>query len=207
MGTGPLAQQSRSFKQEEEELLVDRCRQGDRDSFAELMRLHQKQIYNFTYRMLGSEEEAEDLTQDIFVAAFRGIRKFRGEAKFSTWLYRIALNQTRNRIKYLVRRDFFAKQSRRLRSSEENPWENPDLLADIAPTPEQWTLTKSLAIQVQGCLNQMAPQARQILLLRDVQGFSYEELSEMLSLNPGTVKSRLHRARAALQECLADKLE
>jgi RNA polymerase sigma-70 factor (ECF subfamily) len=206
MGTGPLAQQSRSFKQEEE-LLVDRCRQGDRDSFAELMRLHQKQIYNFTYRMLGSEEEAEDLTQDIFVAAFRGIRKFRGEAKFSTWLYRIALNQTRNRIKYLARRDFFAKQSRRLRSSEENPWENPDLLADIAPTPEQWTLTKSLAIQVQGCLNQMAPQARQILLLRDVQGFSYEELSEMLSLNPGTVKSRLHRARAALQECLADKLE
>ncbi len=207
MGTGPLAQQSRSFKQKEEQLLVDRCRQGDRDSFAELMRLHQKQIYNFTYRMLGSEEEAEDLTQDIFVAAFRGIRKFRGEAKFSTWLYRIALNQTRNRIKYLARRDFFAKQSRRLRPSEESPWENPELLADIAPTPEQWTLTKSLAIQVQGCLNQMAPQAKQILLLRDVQGFSYEELSEMLSLNPGTVKSRLHRARAALQECLADKLE
>jgi len=202
-----LAQQSRSFKQEEEQLLVDRCRQGDRDSFAELMRLHQKQIYNFTYRMLGSEEEAEDLTQDIFVAAFRGIRRFRGEAKFSTWLYRIALNQTRNRIKYLARRDFFARQSRRLRPGEESPWENPELLADIAPTPEQWTLSKSLAIQVQSCLNQMAPQARQILLLRDVQGFSYEELSEMLSLNPGTVKSRLHRARAALQECLADKLE
>lgn len=202
-----MAQQSRSFKQEEEQLLVDRCRQGDRDSFAELMRLHQKQIYNFTYRMLGSEEEAEDLTQDIFVAAFRGIRRFRGEAKFSTWLYRIALNQTRNRIKYLARRDFFARQSRRLRPGEESPWENPELLADIAPTPEQWTLSKSLAIQVQSCLNQMAPQARQILLLRDVQGFSYEELSEMLSLNPGTVKSRLHRARAALQECLADKLE
>jgi len=207
MGTGPLAQQSRSFKHEEEQLLVDRCRQGDRDSFAQLMRLHQKQIYNFTYRMLGNEEEAEDLTQDIFVAAFRGIRRFRGEAKFSTWLYRIALNQTRNRIKYLARRDFFARQSRRSGSTEERPWENPELLADIAPTPEQWTLTKSLATQVQKCLNQMGPQARQILVLRDVQGFSYEELSEMLSLNPGTVKSRLHRARAALQKCLADKLE
>jgi RNA polymerase sigma-70 factor (ECF subfamily) len=207
MGTGPLAQQSRSFEHEEEQLLVDRCRQGDSDSFAQLMRLHQRQIYNFTYRMLGSEEEAEDLTQDIFVAAFRGIRKFRGEAKFSTWLYRIALNQTRNRIKYLARRDFFAKQSRRSRSREESPWENPELLADIAPTPEQWTLTKSLATQVQNCLNQMVPEARQILVLRDVQGFSYEELSEMLSLNPGTVKSRLHRARAALQKCLADKLE
>jgi RNA polymerase sigma-70 factor (ECF subfamily) len=207
MGTAPLAQQNRSVKREEEQLLVDRCRQGDRDSFAQLMRLHEKQIYNFTYRMLGDEEEAEDLTQDIFVAAFRGIRRFRGEAKFSTWLYRIALNQTRNRIKYLSRRNFFAKQSRRAQHREESPWENPEFLADTNPSPEQWTLTKSMATQVQECLNQMAPQTRQILVLRDVQGFSYEELSEMLSLNPGTVKSRLHRARAALQQCLADKLE
>jgi RNA polymerase sigma-70 factor (ECF subfamily) len=207
MGTGPLAQQTRSVKREEEQLLVDRCRQGDRESFAQLMRLHERQIYNFTYRMLGDEEEAEDLTQDIFVAAFKGIRKFRGEAKFSTWLYRIALNQTRNRIKYLSRRDFFAKQSRRVQYRQESPWENPDLLPDSAPTPEQWTLTKSMAAQVQECLNQIPPQARQILVMRDVQGFSYEELSEMLSLNPGTVKSRLHRARSALQQCLADKLE
>ena len=207
METRSLAAQSRSVKWEEEKLLVDRCRRGDRDSFAQLMRLHERQIYNFTYRMLGNEEEAEDLTQDIFVAAFRGIRKFRGEAKFSTWLYRIALNQTRNRIKYLSRRDFFAKQSRRVQHREESPWENPELLADSAPTPEQLTLTKSMAIQVQQCLNQIPPQARQILVLRDVQGFSYEELSEMLSLNLGTVKSRLHRARASLQECLADKLE
>jgi RNA polymerase sigma-70 factor (ECF subfamily) len=207
MGTGPLAQQNRSVKREEEQLLVDRCRQGDRESFAQLMRLHERQIYNFTYRMLGDEEEAEDLTQDIFVAAFKGIRKFRGEAKFSTWLYRIALNQTRNRIKYLSRRDFFAKQSRRVQYRQESPWENPDLLPDSAPTPEQWTLTKSMAAQVQECLNQIPPQARQILVMRDVQGFSYEELSVMLSLNPGTVKSRLHRARSALQQCLADKLE
>ena len=207
MGTAPLAQENRSAKREEEQLLVDRCRQGDRDSFGQLMRLHEKQIYNFTYRMLGDEEEAEDLTQDIFVAAFKGIRKFRGEAKFSTWLYRIALNQTRNRIKYLSRRNFFAKQSRRAHYREECPWENPEFLADTNPTPEQWTLTKSMATQVQECLNQLAPQTRQILVLRDVQGFSYEELSEMLSLNPGTVKSRLHRARAALQQCLADKLE
>ena len=207
MGTGPLAQQTRSVKREEEQLLVDRCRQGDRESFAQLMRLHEKQIFNFTYRMLGDEEEAEDLTQDIFVAAFKGIRKFRGEAKFSTWLYRIALNQTRNRIKYLSRRDFFAKQNRRAQHKEESPWENPEFLPDNAPTPEQWTLTKSMAAQVQECLNQIPPQARQILVLRDVQGFSYEELSEMLSLNPGTVKSRLHRARSALQQRLADKLE
>jgi RNA polymerase sigma-70 factor (ECF subfamily) len=171
------------------------------------MRLHEKQIYNFTYRMLGNEGEAEDLTQDIFIAAFRGIRSFRGEAKFSTWLYRIALNQARNRIKYLSRRKFFARQARRADYGAKMVSESPEGLADSAPTPEQWTIMKDLAAQVQECLNQIPHQARQILILRDVQGFSYDELSEMLSLKPGTVKSRLHRARAALRECLAGKLE
>ena len=98
MGTESLAQHSSGVKRQEEQLLVDRCRRGDRESFAQLMRLHEKQIYNFTYRMLGSEGEAEDLTQDIFIAAFRGIRSFRGEAKFSTWLYRIAHNLAINAV-------------------------------------------------------------------------------------------------------------
>ena len=207
MGTESLAQNSSGVKRQEEQLLVDRCRRGDRESFAQLMRLHEKQIYNFTYRMLGSEGEAEDLTQDIFIAAFRGIRSFRGEAKFSTWLYRIALNQARNRIKYLSRRNFFARQTRRADYGANTASESPEGLADSAPTPEQWTMTKDLAAQLQECLNQIPPQARQILVLRDVQGFSYDELSEMLSLRPGTVKSRLHRARAAMRDCLSEKLE
>ena len=207
MGTESLAQHSSSVKRQEEQLLVDRCRRGDRESFAQLMRLHEKQIYNFTYRMLGSEGEAEDLTQDIFIAAFRGIRSFRGEAKFSTWLYRIALNQARNRIKYLSRRNFFARQSRRTDYEANRVSESPEGLPDSAPTPEQWTMTKDLAAHVQECLSQIPLQARQILVLRDIQGFSYDELSEMLSLKPGTVKSRLHRARAAMRECLSEKLE
>ena len=207
MGTKSLAHHSSSVKRQEEQLLVDRCRRGDRESFAQLMRLHEKQIYNFTYRMLGSEGEAEDLTQDIVIAAFRGIRSFRGEAKFSTWLYRIALNQARNRIKYLSRRNFFARQRRRADYGTNTVSESPEGLPDSAPTPEQWTMTKDLAAQVQECLNQIPLQARQILVLRDIQGFSYDELSEMLSLKSGTVKSRLHRARAALRECLSEKLE
>ena len=207
MGTESLAQHSSSVKRQEEQLLVDRCRRGDRESFAQLMRLHEKQIYNFTYRMLGSEGEAEDLTQDIFIAAFRGIRSFRGEAKFSTWLYRIALNQARNRIKYLSRRNFFVRQRRRADYGVNTASESIEALPDGAPTPEQWTMTRDLAAQVQECLNHIPPAARQILVLRDIQGFSYDELSEMLSLKPGTVKSRLHRARAAMRECLSEKLE
>jgi RNA polymerase sigma-70 factor (ECF subfamily) len=207
MGTESLAQHSSSVKRQEEQLLVDRCRRGDKESFAQLMRLHEKQIYNFTYRMLGSEGEAEDLTQDILIAAFRGIRSFRGEAKFSTWLYRIALNQARNRLKYLSRRNFFARQRRRTNYGVNTVSESPEGLPDSAPTPEQWTMTRDLAAQVQECLNHIPPQARQILVLRDIQGFSYNEMSAMLSLKPGTVKSRLHRARAAMRQCLSEKLE
>ena len=207
MDTGSLIQQSKSVQLEQEQVLVDRCRRGDKDAFARLMRLYEKQIYNYTYRMLGSEEEAEDLTQDIFVAAYRGIRGFRGEAKFSTWLYRIALNQTRNRIKYLSRRHYFARQARRAEPGSGLAAEHPEYIADDAPSPEQWIMSKDLASKAQECLNQLAHQARQILVLRDVQGFSYEELSEMLSLNLGTVKSRLHRARVALQENLAKQLD
>jgi RNA polymerase sigma-70 factor (ECF subfamily) len=207
MDTISLAQQSKSIQREQEQALVQHCRRGDREAFARLMRLYQRQIFNYTYRMLGNAEEAEDLTQDIFVAAFRGIRGFRGEAKFSTWLFRIALNQTRNRIKYLSRRNFFARQAKRAEPGNNFTAEYPEAIADSGPSPEQFTMTKDLVSKVQECLNQLGHQARQIIVLRDVQGFSYEELSQMLSLNLGTVKSRLHRARAALQECLAEYIE
>jgi RNA polymerase sigma-70 factor (ECF subfamily) len=206
MDTRSLAEQDSSTHKEEEQLLIRRCRRGDTEAFARLMRRYEKQIYNFTYRMLGSEEEAEDLTQDIFLAVFRGMGSFRAEAKFSTWLYRIALNQARNRVKYLTRRNLFARWAKpvaREQNSAPDPYEG---LADDAPSPEQWTVTYELADHVQQCLNQLPHQARQILVLRDVQGFSYEELSEILSLNQGTVKSRLHRARTTLQRCLADRL-
>lgn len=206
METITLAQQNSSIHTEEEQVLVDRCRQGDREAFTGLMLRYEKQIYNFTYRMLGNAEEAQDLTQDVFIAVFRGIKSFRAEAKFSTWLYRIALNQTRNRIKYLSRRNFFNRKTRPEEPGRTLSADNPEVLADPAPSPEHWAMTKDLAAQVQQCLDQMPPQSRQLLVLRDVQGFSYEELGEMLSLNQGTVKSRLHRARNTLQKHLAEKL-
>jgi RNA polymerase sigma-70 factor (ECF subfamily) len=207
MGERSLVQKNKSIQREEEKALVHRCRRGDMDAFARLMRLYEKQIYNYTYRMLGNYAEAEDLTQDIFIAAFRGIRRFRGDAKFSTWLYRIAMNQTRNRIKYLSRRNVFARRSRRAGRYNNSTADYLESIEDDGPSPEQWTMAKDLASRVEECLDQLGHQTRQILVLRDVQGFSYEELSEMLLLNLGTVKSRLHRARTAQQDCLARHLE
>jgi RNA polymerase sigma-70 factor (ECF subfamily) len=171
------------------------------------MQRYEKQIYNLVYRALGSKEEAEDLTQDIFLAVFRGTRAFRGESKFSTWLYRISLNHIRNRIKYLSRRHLFAREPRPSNSVKRPSPDQVERLADPAPSPEQWTMTQDLAVHVQQCLTQLPAQFREILVLRDVQDLSYEELCEVLSLNLGTVKSRLHRARTALQECLKDRLD
>ena len=207
MGNRSLAPQSKSVQRDEEQILVHRCRKGDGEAFARLMRLHEKKIFNYAYRMLGSEEEAEDLTQDIFIAAFRGMPRFRGDSKFSTWLYRIAVNQTRNRIKYLSRRNFFARKAQREMAGSNQAVDYLDSVADNGHSPEQWAMTKDLVSRVEECLSQLGHEARQILVLRDVQGFSYEELSEMLSLNLGTVKSRLHRARTALQECLVGQLD
>jgi RNA polymerase sigma-70 factor (ECF subfamily) len=206
MDSKTLAEFNESPQMDEEHALVHRCRQGDRDAFAQLMQKHERRIYNYTYRMLGNEVEAEDLTQDIFVAAFRGIKKFRAEAKFSTWLYRIALNQTRNRIKYLARRNFFARRTRSEDPDRQPPMDSTEGLPDTAPSPEQWAMTKDLAAQVQDCLDELPHKTKQLLILRDVQGLSYEELGQLLSLNQGTVKSRLHRARNTLQKILAEKL-
>ncbi|MBW1981911.1 MAG: sigma-70 family RNA polymerase sigma factor [Deltaproteobacteria bacterium] len=190
----------------DEKALVSRCRRGDREAFTRLMQRYERQIYNFVYRMLGNEQEAEDLTQDVFVAAFRGISSFRGASRFSTWLYRIALNQTRNRIKYLSRRQLLRRDYERVNPDNPYSQDSVEQLIDTRPTPEQMAVARNLAWQVQDCLNQLPEQFREILVLRDVQGFSYEELCSMLSLNLGTVKSRLHRARIALQECLATRL-
>ncbi|MFP3871245.1 MAG: RNA polymerase sigma factor [Syntrophobacteria bacterium] len=201
-----MAEQRSSIQRDEELALVRRCRRGDQEAFARLMHRYEKQIYNFTYRMLGSIQEAEDLTQDIFLAVFQNVESFRAEAKFSTWLYRIALNRTLNRLKYLSKRNFFAREHNWMKSWKRTEVDVLAGLSDEAPSPEQWTAAHEVAAQVQLCLNKLPPQSREILVLRDVQGFSYEELGEMLLLNQGTVKSRLYRARLALQRCLAKRL-
>ena len=103
MGERSLVQQNKSIQREEEDVLVHRCRKGDTDAFARLMRLHEKQIYNYTYRMLGDYAEAEDVTQEAFTRAWRGLSGFRGPARFTTWLYRIVHNLCLNRLPGLRR--------------------------------------------------------------------------------------------------------
>ncbi len=203
----PEIKRNREHRQEKEltdKEVIKRILDGEINDFAILVRKYQKGIYNYALRMVGHEEEARDLAQDIFVAAYKGLRGFRGESKFSTWLFRIAINQTKNRIKYLRRRHFFDDEQH---TSETR--ETPDAFATLSGSednPEEAFLKKDFNSLIMEGLMELPPEARQIIILRDIEDFSYEELSQIMELNLGTVKSRLHRARHALRKLVEAKM-
>ena len=177
---------------------VQRVQNGKTDAFETLIERHQKRIFNLLYRWLGDVEEAADAAQEVFLAAYRAIQEFRGDALFSTWLYRIAINQAMNRRKRLA-----VDRSRR---AVFDPEEARDPLADLphpGMNPAQQTEQKEVQLRIQQGLNSLKEEEALIILLHDLQELPYEEIARILRLPLGTVKSRLHRARLALKEKLA----
>jgi RNA polymerase sigma-70 factor (ECF subfamily) len=180
---------------------VSRCKKGDVDAFEVLVRRHQKRMFNIAYRMLGDYQEAANIVQDAFLSAYRGIKGFKCEARFSTWLYRIVINLSRNRLQQLK------AQFRREPFSLDDPLlsDGGQIQADPAcddPSALEVLEKRDLQEKVRRCINALAAEFREVVILRDIQGFSYEEICDMLRLPEGTVKSRLFRAREALRDCL-----
>lgn len=181
--------------------LVRRSQSGDLRAFEGLVERHQKKMINLAYRMTGDYEEACDLAQEAFLSAFRAIKTFRGEARFATWIYGIVLNRTRTRLKQLSAR-------RRLQplslDDPPNPG-NPEEVID-PPSREASALErlekKEIEEKVQECIGRLEQEFREPLILRDILGHSYEEVSALLRAPEGTIKSRLFRARAAMKKCL-----
>jgi RNA polymerase sigma-70 factor, ECF subfamily len=169
---------------------VRRVQQGDTDCFEILVRRHQKAIFNLVYRLLGDYDEAAEISQEVFLSAFKSIHQFRGDANFSTWLYRIGLNHASTRRKSL-------NTAQRHHTSLDGMEVSSD--GDPAKNVEQ----KETQRRVQEALNRLDPDDARIILLRDLQDVTYEDVAEMLDIPVGTVKSRLHRARQALRVCLA----
>lgn len=180
-----------------ESVLLDRAQRGDVEAYGELVLRNQDYIHNAVYHMVGSAEDAEDLTQEVFVKAFRAIGRFRRKSKFSTWLYGIMLNSVRNHW----------RRSRKVLSLDAGVGDDgslrPDPEADTEG-PGELTIRRERVQIVRGAIGELDEDMREIIVLRDLQGLSYEELQEALDLPAGTVKSRLFRARAALKERLAD---
>jgi len=174
--------------------LVRAFRQGSQQAFNRLVMLYQRKIYNLALGYVKQEDEAKDLTQDIFVTVFQQINKLKEENKFGAWLYQLALNHCRNRYQKLRRRGFFSNQ----------PLDDPEagLHLSSGATPEKDYERQNTSRLVREAIASLAPTEKEIILLRDLQELSYEEISEILELPMGTVKSKLNRARLALKNRL-----
>lgn len=173
---------------------VQRVRAGETDAFDILVRRYQTPIYNLLLRWLGDRDEAAEVAQDVFVAAFRALGRFRGEARFSTWLYQIAINQAKNRRKALAR-----AATRVVHNSGDPEDDRLDRIPDPRPDPSDQMERRQLQSVVQGAINGLDTDDALVVILRDLQQESYEEIARMLAVPEGTVKSRLHRARQALK--------
>jgi RNA polymerase sigma-70 factor, ECF subfamily len=183
-----------------EKQLIRRLKRRDEAAFNTLVRLHQGRIFNLCFRMLGDEAEAEDLAQEVFVKAFGAITSFRGESQVGTWLYRIAINLSKNRLKYLGRRHH--KRSAALEDVAEGALSRNapgTTLGEAVPGPEQALRGSRAEKRIQTALRSLDSEFRQLLVLRDIEGLSYGEIMQVTGLAEGTVKSRLHRARGALR--------
>ena len=177
------------------------CRKGDTNAFQVLVEKHQKKMLNIAYRITGDYEEACETVQEAFLSAFKSIKKFRGEAAFSTWLTGITMNHARNRLKKM------RSHSHHEGMSIDDPIETEtgqifyDHPSQEEPIIEQLE-KKELQAKVQECIGILDDEFREVLVLRDMQEFSYDEIHAILNIPEGTIKSRLFRAREALKNCL-----
>lgn len=175
---------------EEEQRLVQQARGGDVAAFEALVRAHEATVYRLALRQLGSREDAEDAAQEVFLKAYTSIRNFRGDSKLSVWLYRITCNVCTDALRR--RKETVSLTVETEEGSGE--LELPDQRFDPAALAER----ADLRAQIGAALDQLPAEARQILLLRELSGSSYEEIAGILSLDLGTVKSRIFRARKKL---------
>jgi RNA polymerase sigma-70 factor (ECF subfamily) len=189
--------------EEVERRLVERLKRRDEAAFNELVRLYQPRVYRLVLRMLGDPGEAEDLAQEIFITVFKRIDGFRGDAKLSTWLFRVATNHCKNRIKFLDRRGR-GRKNELDEVAEHHALESATMSSTHRlARPDQMVEAYEKESILQASLRSLEDDHRELIVLRDIEHLSYDEIRGVTGLAAGTVKSRLHRARHALREEVA----
>jgi RNA polymerase sigma-70 factor (ECF subfamily) len=178
--------------------LLRRARAGDPAAFEELVTPLLQPAYQLAVRLLGDRDLAEDVTQEALVKAFTGIRGFRGQARLATWLFRIVHNACTDALRHRARRPSLSLYSAGREEEEGRPGDPPD----PAPGPEERAMEQAGREAILRAVAALPPEFRAVVVLRDVQGLSYEEIAAITGVTLGTVKSRLHRARAALRSAL-----
>ena len=180
-----------------EQHLLEQAQRGDQAAFGELVRLYEKKVYALTLRMCKNPDDAAEAAQEAFLAAWQGLKFFRGESSFSTWLYRLASNASVD----LLRRE------QRHRTAAGPSLNDEETYADVpsdAPDPQTLAERSELRQQIEAGLRAMTPEHREVLILREMHQLSYDEIAEALSLDVGTVKSRISRGRKLLRKFLME---
>jgi RNA polymerase sigma-70 factor, ECF subfamily len=181
--------------------LIREIQDGDLAAFDPLVIKHKDKLFNMVYWFLGDYQEANDCSQEIFIKVFKGIKKFRFESSFSTWLYRIAINTCKNKLKSSAYR--WKKRTVPIENPESSKEGNRSYeIQNNAPSPANELEKKEKIMRIQKAVNSLPQEQNRVIVLRDIQGLTYQEIADITGLNLGTVKSRLARARMALKNKL-----
>ncbi|MGI6752217.1 MAG: RNA polymerase sigma factor [Anaerovoracaceae bacterium] len=186
---------------QDEKTLIKKAKTGDSRSFELLIEGCQTRAYNTAFRYLGKEEEAMDALQESLIKVFRHLDKFKGDCKFDTWVYRIVINTCND----MVRKKKLEKQTVSIYRETEKG-EMTLEIEDESPTPPEAYERVEDGEFLLSCIEKLSPEHREIVILRDIQGFTYEEIGDILTCSPGTVKSRLNRARNKLKSVILEQV-
>jgi RNA polymerase sigma-70 factor, ECF subfamily len=184
--------------------LVRRFNAGDEAAFVEIVNRHRERLFSLAFAMLKNRGDAEEIAQDVFIRAHRGLAKFRGDASLATWLHHITLNLARNRYWYFFRRRRHATLSLDCACRADAPATFTDLVATDAANPAREAVVSEFTELIASCMKRLAPPQRQILTLRNSLNRSYGDIARDLSISVGTVKSRIARARGSLRLLLVE---
>ncbi|MEK7485638.1 MAG: sigma-70 family RNA polymerase sigma factor [Planctomycetota bacterium] len=187
--------------EESEHSLIQRCKNNDKEAFNYFVQQYHKNVFQTIFRMIGDAQEAADLTQEVFIKAYKAIHSFRQESSFRTWIYRIAVNfcisQRRKHSVNQVAQAYSLDAPIQTKNGEITL--EP---ADLTSNPTEILIKKESLQEIETAIQSLAPDFKAVVILRELEDLSYEEISEILEIPKGTVRSRLHRARLELQEKL-----
>jgi RNA polymerase sigma-70 factor (ECF subfamily) len=188
----------------DETTLLDGLRAGTESAYEVLIDRFEKPVFNLIGRLMDDPSDADDVVQEVFLKVFRNIGMFRGDSSLKTWVYRIAVNEARNHRRWFSRH---RRQEVGLDAESGETGAYQDYLPDPGPSPFEAALDHETQALIEDALSQVNPKFRVALVLREMEGLSYEEISEILDVSLGTVKSRILRGRDALKKQLASRLE
>lgn len=190
-------------EREVDQLLVERAQRGDSQAFDQLVSKYQRKLGRLLSRFIRDPAEVEDVAQEAFIKAYRALPSFRGESAFYTWLYRIGINTAKN---FLVSQGRRAPTTTEYDAEEAETFESGEQLRDIS-TPESLLLTKQIIRTVDAAMEELPEELKNAIVLREIDGLSYEEIAEVMNCPIGTVRSRIFRAREAVAEKLKPLLD